>query len=464
MVSAPSSTGHDYIAKSALPLFFDVNIGLVVDDVLDTSILREKFTQLIRSSVELGGLMKNKTDTRQFTPGSTIDFESRNLEADLKAFLPFSWAGRDKPTVLHDQILDTDNKFLFSTSTSSGPKPVSRLRATILNDASLLCFSFSHGLVDGQSGYNIIRYFCDLLSNKPIPRFILPPDTVGSRMSDLIQVPKTDEPEPTLQSPQTHGVFVSTRLGKVRAFAKLILEMARQSFGFSESLTPRLVHIPRTWIDEVRARAQKELESDEVQLTRNDIIAALYLKTLYRANGGGSGPVDFTGPIDYRGFLEPREDDTYYPHNSIVFLHCPLSEHEVQTESIAQVAKKIRLATTLFKHPAVVKRGVQFSEEKVVAPSLPQLRGGAKWSFPLVSPWTTFDYTGLDFSGASSQGGSPSVVFVNPYISLRNGESLLSPILITLKDGFGGYWLRGTNTTTGWEDFDRCTSIEALFS
>ncbi|KAL2814720.1 hypothetical protein BDW59DRAFT_167072 [Aspergillus cavernicola] len=248
MAFPPSSDGCKYTAKSSMPLLFDVNIGLVVDDVLDTSILQDKFTQLTGSSLLLGGVMRSKRDTRKFSPGSTVDFKARNLEYNLRSFLPFSWKGTGMPTVLHDLI---------------------------------------------------------------------------------------------------------------------------------------------------------------------------------------------------------------------VFLRCPLSERQVQRESNAKVAERIRLATIAYKYPAVVKCEVRFIENQVLAPSLPQLHGRAK-SFSLVSPWTTFNFAGLDFSGTSRQGRNPSVVFVNPDVNVNSG-TLLSPLLVTLKDGSGGYWLRGGNTAAGWEDFDHCTSMEMLF-
>jgi hypothetical protein len=93
------------------------------------------------------------------------------------------------------------------------------------------------------------------------------------------------------------------------------------------------------------------------------------------------------------------------------------------------------------------------------------IRGSIQWGSAMVSPWTTFDYTSLDFSGAVpayDEGHVPSVVFVNANVSLMFA-SFPSPFAITVKNGAGGYWFRGANTKRGWEHFERLTSMDSLF-
>ncbi|KAL4869887.1 hypothetical protein BDV12DRAFT_70487 [Aspergillus spectabilis] len=336
------------------------------------------------------------------------------------------------------------------------------MRATILKDVSLLCFSFVHGLFDSQSGFDVIRYFCDLLSERPIPRFTLPPDTTGIRMSDRLRVPEDCELES--QKPP-RAMFVTRKIGLLRAKGYFMLAKMLESLGLSEKITHRLVHLSRPWVDEVRRKAQKELESaagSTVQLTNTDIIAALYLKMFYRPRPLSQKPVDVIGPLNYRSFLEPVEASTYYTHNSIICLRCQLSEQQVQTESIARVAEKIRRATLEYNRPTAIKRELRSIEDRVLAPAVPKIRGSLKWGVPCVAPWTSFDYASLDFSGASHRDRKPSVVFVHPDISLIGG-SPSSPFLVTVKDGSGGYWLRAGNTTSGWEAFDHCTSLKTLF-
>ncbi|KAL4913347.1 hypothetical protein BDW62DRAFT_192834 [Aspergillus aurantiobrunneus] len=181
----------------------------------------------------------------------------------------------------------------------------------------------------------------------------------------------------------------------------------------------------------------------------------------------GDAPIDFMGPINYRTLLDPPAEGTYYAHNSIAVLRCALSERQVQTDSIARVAERLRLATIQYSQPAAVKQEVQAYEGKVLAPAAPTSvprRGAIKWCCPVVSPWTTFDYADLDFSGAiaNGQGRKASVMFVHPDVGLISG-SLPSLLMVFLKDRSGGYWLRGLNTASGWEAFDQSVSLETLF-
>ncbi|KAL4869888.1 hypothetical protein BDV12DRAFT_70476 [Aspergillus spectabilis] len=60
MTFFPSTDRRKFISKSSIPLLYNINIGLVVDDVLDTTILQNKYAQLIGSSPVLGGVLRSK--------------------------------------------------------------------------------------------------------------------------------------------------------------------------------------------------------------------------------------------------------------------------------------------------------------------------------------------------------------------------------------------------------------------
>ncbi|KAL2838525.1 hypothetical protein BJY01DRAFT_258003 [Aspergillus pseudoustus] len=454
---APSE--QKYSSRSSIALPMQVRVGLVVDDVLDASVLRSKYAQLIELWPVLGGKLLSMC-------GSTVDFECRKVTEDLASYLPFSWSGSTSPSVLLEDSFGVDRKFEFSVASTS--RTISKLRVTTLNDATLLWFSVCHGLCDGAGAYDIVRYFSDLLSNRPIPKFVLPPDATGGRMSDLVQDNREKQAAETLVretlNPET---FVSSHLTALKFNWKFTMDMLLSSLGLAPKLTDRLVYLPGPWVDEVRARAQKELQCSSsefqgLQLTRNDIIAGLYLKLVYGARRTSNKPVDYIGPINYRGLLEALEPDTYYAHNSVILLLCLFSEHELQTHSIAIVAARIRLATMQYRQPAVIKHELRLLEDKALAPAMRDIRGSIKWGSAMVSPWTTFDYMSLDFSGAARKGQRPSVVFVNANVSL-NFASFPSPFAITVKDGAGGYWFRGANTRSGWEDFELLTSMDSLF-
>ncbi|KAL5339153.1 hypothetical protein BJX70DRAFT_397932 [Aspergillus crustosus] len=487
-MSSPDST--KYLCRSAISLPFQVNVGLVVDDVLDASILEEKYTQLIELWPHLGGSLSSIFDTRKFQCGCTADFKSRTVNKDLASFLP-SWRNHSEgstPEILIDDPASLDSEFLFQISSSS--KAISKLRVTVLDDATLLGFSFYHSHADGQSSYDIIRYFCDLLSDNPLPTFVLPPDASGGRISDLVR----DEPAPASTQPQPQPrphpkIFVTKPLTALKFHAKYMLLRLSDALGLSKNLTQKTIYIPETWVDEVRARAQEELEleaGDEksgIHLTRNDIIAAFYLKLVYSWQKPTDSPVDYLGPINYRGLLEPantnteieteteKEKTTYYMHNSIIFLLAQFTTRELQTTPITQIALRIRLATlNATTNPPLIKQEILRIETELLAPAMQDIRGSVRYGAPMVSPWSTFNYTGLDFSGARARAGTktdgrgrkPAVIFVCPNVPLTLGD-LPSPIAIGVKDGKGGYWVRGANSRRGWEGFERGGGGEGLF-
>ncbi|KAL5333189.1 hypothetical protein BJX70DRAFT_77379 [Aspergillus crustosus] len=477
MTFFPTVDNRKFFSSSSIPLLYDINIGLVVDDVLDSTILQNTYALLIGGSPVLGGVLRCKKDTRKFHCGSTVDFEARIVDYDLASFLPFPWYGSStsagNPTILHDNLATADSRFLFNASCN--PRPVCKLRATILRDASLLCFSFVHGLFDAESGFAVIRAFCGLLSGEVIAGFGLPPDVDGVRMSDLVSVPTpTPAPAPAPadeggKSPREveRGLFVTSRVGLLKARGSLFCTKLFEALGFTEKITHRLVHISSGWVDEVRRKAQKELESAArtTQLSNLDIVTALHLKMFYRLRPPSRKPVDLISPLNYRAFLETPGLGTGagdFTHNSAIFMRCQLSELQVQRESIARVAEEIRKATLAYSNPVVIKRELRFIEDRVVAPAIPKGRGSLKWGVPVVTSWTTFDYKSLDFSGACHSERKPSVVFVNPDYSLIGG-TLRNPFLVTVKDASGGYWLRAGNTASGWEEFEHCTSLKTLF-
>lgn len=79
---------------------------------------------------------------------------------------------------------------------------------------------------------------------------------------------------------------------------------------------------------------------------------------------------------------------------------------------------------------------------------------------PFISSWTTFDYNGMDFSGAleGSKGRTIGgrrdatigrVVFTQPRVALPLGVTV-DPLAIVLKDGFCGFWIRANLSDVGW--------------
>jgi hypothetical protein len=80
---------------------------------------------------------------------------------------------------------------------------------------------------------------------------------------------------------------------------------------------------------------------------------------------------------------------------------------------------------------------------------------GVRYAFiSFFSSWTTFNYNGLDLSGAlpeaSRSQDQGKVVFTQPLAALPLGVKM-SPFAISLKDGNGGYWLRSALTMSSWK-------------
>ncbi|KAI9374430.1 hypothetical protein BJX61DRAFT_540779 [Aspergillus egyptiacus] len=450
-------TLRQYFSGSSPPTGSYIIIGLVVDDVLNTAILRNTWSGLMSRSFALGGKVVSKMDTRKFILGDAVDFAHRTLDHDLKSYLPFAWRGQTDPTILLDAAI-LDGKFSFNTPTL--PDHICRMRVTVLKDATLPCFAFVHGLFDGESAFDMVRFFCDLLSEKSIPGFSLAPDVSGTRMSDLVRMPATTEPSPCQPLPLPRD----RKRDSIRSLDQLICHKTSEAVGLSQKFTERLLHFPGAWVDELRRQAQQELDKTtthaRVQLTRNDIIAAVYLKMLYSSRKASHQPVYFRGALGFRPFLQPPPPGVYYHHDSVFLQRCDFSTHQVQTESIAKLAERIRRTTLEFKKAAVIKQEIRFIEDNDNATNfIFQTSGSLKWNLLVVSPWTTFKYTGLDFSGASRTGRKPAVILVHPRVDRMTGVQ----VMISLKDGSGGYWIRATNTADGWSAFETSISRENLF-
>ena len=101
------------------------------------------------------------------------------------------------------EISAVDEKFIFDVP----PNPANsfRLRVTLLQDATLLCFGIAHHICDGNDCWEVVKVFCVLLPNKPIPLFALPPDAGDVRMSDLMKVKNECTETESSFYYQTHG-------------------------------------------------------------------------------------------------------------------------------------------------------------------------------------------------------------------------------------------------------------------
>ncbi|KAJ5826907.1 hypothetical protein N7447_003670 [Penicillium robsamsonii] len=458
-----------YTCKSVSPLGNDSTIyaGLVIDAVLDSAILKGKLTELIGLWPILGGDLRKDTKPWSFTCGSTVDYTSRAIDQSLTTYLPIHHEhNSNEPRIMKiSELSEIDERFVFDVSPSFTNS--FRLRVTLLQDATLLCFGIAHHICDGNDCWEVVKAFCDLLSNKTIPLFALPPDAGDVRMSDLIKVKNGRTETEANFHYQMHSQNYDSGIFKLAIIVwRVLLAVLAVKFGFREDFKTKFVYISGTWVDELRIKSQEGLKdcSPEIQLTRNDVIAAWYLKCVYSAQPTPTSPnpVDYFGVINFRRFLEPPKAGTYYIRCSVGPLRCKFSVQQLKKASVGEIARDIRLTTLQYTSTGSVQQSLRFSEDHSSKTLSLALRGTGKLGLAVVSHWTTFDYTGLDFSGARLNGQKASVVFVNPMI-VNTLKLNIVPVAVVTKDGSGGYWIRATNTSTGWERFSRSHGMESLF-
>ncbi|OQD63446.1 hypothetical protein PENPOL_c009G01659 [Penicillium polonicum] len=463
----PDSSKYTCNSVSCLGNYSTIYAGLIVDAVLDSAILRGKLTELIRLWPILGGDLIKDTKPWSFTCGSTVDYASRDIDQSLATYLPIHHDQNSHgPKIMQSpEISAVDEKFIFDVPPDLASN--FRLRVTLLRDATLLCFGIAHHICDGNDCWEVVKAFCDLLSNKPIPSFALPPDAGDVRMSDLMKVKNECTETESNFHYQTHAQNYDSGIFKLAMTVwRVLLTLLAVKFGFLEELTTKFIYIPGTWVDELRIKAQGELEdcSPKIQLTRNDVIAAWYLKSVYspQPTATSPDPVDYFGIINFRRFLEPPKAGTYYIRCSVGALRCKFSAQQLKEESVAEIARNIRLTTLQYTSTGSVQQSLRFSEDHTSKTLTLALRGTGNLGFAVVSHWTTFDYTGLDFSGASLNGQKALVIFVNSMIVNAWGLNI-APVAVVTKNGSGGYWIRATNTSTGWDRFSESNRLESLF-
>ncbi|CRL22868.1 unnamed protein product [Penicillium camemberti] len=464
----PGFSRYTCNSVSCLGNYSTIYAGLIVDAVLDSAILKGKLTELVGLWPILGGDLIKDTKPWSFTCGNTVDYASRAINQSLATYLPIHHdQNSNEPNIMKSpEISAVDEKFIFDVP----PNPTNsfRLRVTLLQDATLLCFGIAHHICDGNDCWEVVKAFCGLLSKKPIPLFALPPDAGDVRMSDLMKVKNECTETESSFHYQTHARNYESGIFKLAMTVwHVLLTLFAVKFGFLEELTTKFIYIPGPWVDELRIKSQGELKdcSPEIQLTRNDIIAAWYLKSVYshQPTATSLDPVDYFGIINFRRFLEPPKAGTYYIRCSVGALRCKFSVQQLKEESVAEIARDIRLTTLEYTSTGSVHQSLRLSEDHTSKTLTLALRGTGNLGLAVVSHWTTFDYTGLDFSGASLRGQKAPVTFVNPMI-VNAWDLKIAPVAVVTKNGSGGYWIRATNTSTGWDRFSESNNMKNLFA
>ena len=112
------------------------------------------------------------------TRDGIVDFQARRFSSSLSDKFPldFEITDLDKPSYKSFKNgSDGDDIFHFNSrkTLNMSPENVFALRVTNPTDATLLGFRLPHHLCDGQSIFNVVKAYCDLVCNNPIPKLVL---------------------------------------------------------------------------------------------------------------------------------------------------------------------------------------------------------------------------------------------------------------------------------------------------
>ncbi|PYI09298.1 hypothetical protein BO78DRAFT_438820 [Aspergillus sclerotiicarbonarius CBS 121057] len=437
--------------------------GLIIDARLDEGILRKTTAELVRAWPDRPWALST---------GSTVDFEGQESHQDLAYWMQrgIQPSAPCRPTIIDNlSPQELDKIFMFNVPMKT--ENVFLVRVTVLRDATMLCFGISHHLADGTASYNVIRAYCDLLAGRPIASPLLPPDSRGKRLSDRVTPTKgVQRPLRDVGYAEHLANFTTGLWPILLLLVSVSWNLLLRQLGLQEDLEERFVYLPADWVGAVRKRALETLSmlpADpqprwDNQPTKNNIINAWFLKTIYSTVARSNAPVDFYGPLSYRSVVEPPPKGHYWIHNSIGLLRERLTVAQIQQESVAMLAGRLRLATLRYTTRRSIQEYLRVCEDHASYRMLPHIQGQGTKPMVMVTPWTGFDFSGLDFSGASCEPGRPvQVLFVNGLVrEMREG---VWPSAFTLKSvQGGGYWMRAWNTPSGWRNLDRFGDIDVL--
>ena len=138
--------------------------------------------------------------------------------------------------------------------------------------------------------FNIVKAYSDLVCNRSIPKFVLPPDIV-TPLSTLVEGEDTLPIGVSMENVRFVDPAENFALGNLHLawhIGYLAVQAIGQLIGLVERTEERYIHLPGQLVQRWRDDCQKELEglakSEElldgagIELTKNDVITAWYLK------------------------------------------------------------------------------------------------------------------------------------------------------------------------------------------
>ncbi|KAK6358805.1 hypothetical protein TWF730_008124 [Orbilia blumenaviensis] len=466
---------QEYTLKTNEPLAQDcvTFVCLSISGRLNPALLEEKHRELVKHWPVLGGdLVTNKTPYHM-TTGSRVDFKYRTVEPKLKDVSPLDFKltpaefSGDKPLIrpyrTGDGILGMADLFFDTLSASNlAVGSLFAIRVTLLQDATILAFKFSHFFVDGEGCYDIIHHYNELLLGGELPKGV-PPPGIEKKLSEMI----TGEDTGQVAAPE-HGGWEYIRnwcqvglAGFVRVIAQGIYQEYAVKLGLTEPGVEKHIYLPPKFIQGLQNSCQKEIDQlaketgENFKLSKLDVVNAWWVKKIY-SSSRESLFLSLGYALNFSNRIPKNFGEKYFQSHYIA-LYIPLGTvGEVKRESLAQLALKIRKHVTVAKQPSVVKDNLEFLESIQGQKIIPLPKGGESEGAPLFSSWNRFPFEKLQFGAALEPGSAPGlgkVLFNNSRIILPLNISW-KPKVLFFNDSNGGMWCQCMQLSSYWRDFE----------
>jgi len=287
-----------------------VCVGLVISGRLDSEkLLRGAFDLVAKWPLLGGSIVQNvrvyreawppstqwmlmwKTSPWSFATGNKVDFRSRTVDKAVHEIfgVPFWEKSPAGLSYIHqatdsravDKLFHFDNYRAYDARIDG----MVSIRATTLEDATLLGFRCSHYLVNAATLCEIIQAYCDILADRPIPELVWPPDSQPNQpLSDLVAIDGRDSKARHDPIPEDNLVTWAdfNRIGAWAALPMLWTTIVTVLLSWllkSYALEERFMYIPAITVEKMRAEAQRKVKGF-ARLSRLDVISAWFLKVI----------------------------------------------------------------------------------------------------------------------------------------------------------------------------------------
>ncbi|EPS41624.1 hypothetical protein H072_4498 [Dactylellina haptotyla CBS 200.50] len=480
-VGSTSEWPQEYTLKTNEPLAQDcvTVVCLGVSGRLDVGFLKEKHGELVQRWPVLGGLLVTKQSPYSMTTGDNVDFEHREIDSKLIDVAPVDFElskherEGDKPVIrpyrTGKQYLTVPDLYFGAVSTLNiTVGTLFAIRVTLLQDATIIAFKFSHFFIDGQGCYDVIEQYNNLLWGKQVPRAV-PPPGIHKKLSEMISGHDTMPVEPPEKGgwEYNRNFLQVGSFGLVSTIAQTILSDYSAKIGLTEPVIEKHIYLPPRFIEMLQESCQMEINDlriggeEKIKLSKMDVINAWWLKRIY-SNLRGSIVLNMGYAFNF-GDKIPQNPTEKYFQGHYYGLYVPMGTvADLKEQSIAQTALKIRRNVSLAKQPSVIRANLEYLESIQTEKIIPTAKGGENEGSPLFSSWNRFPFEKLDFSPALK--GSPEtgrVIFNNPRIVLPLNIKW-KPKLLFFNDPEGGIWCQSMQLPSHWKGFEDINDDERI--